>query len=216
MSHVNETIGSLETQAKPVIGLMGGPGSGKSTVARLFQDFGCEIIDADKLAHDAIQSGPAKQQLRVWWGDRAFDASGNVDRQAVGQIVFNDAEQLRRLEALVHPLVSEGRKKERGRLFGLRDCVAVVEDCPLLLETGLDKQCDWLVLVDTPDKIRLSRVRDSRGWDEEELKKRDQRQLPLDIKRQAADYVIRNDQTLAQVREQVRHVLQNITDTTPP
>ena len=93
------------------------------------------------------------------------------------------------------------------------DIVAIVEDCPLLLESKLDQNCDALVFVDTPDEIRLQRVLASRGWDAAELKKRDEQQFPLDTKRQAADYVISNGLDLAHLRTQVRHVLQSITDT---
>lgn len=200
---------------RPVIGLMGGPGSGKSTVAKLFAELGCAIIDADRLAHDALQLDLVKQQVRERWGDAVFDTGGDVDRSALGRIVFADPAALQDLEAIIHPRVHEGRLQERKQHQADAKVVAIIEDCPLLLESKLDQQCDKLVFVDAPDETRLQRVQSSRGWDAVELKKRDEKQLPLDTKRQAADYVISNDQDLAHTREQVRNVLQSITHATP-
>ena len=195
---------------KPVIGLLGAPGAGKSTVARAFADCRCAVIDADQLAHLALEEQDVKDQLSQWWGDRVLDGSGRVDRKAVGRIVFADADELLRLEQLVHPRVHAGRARERQRAFADDAVRAVVEDCPLLLETGLDKQCDALVFIDCPLEIRLARLADSRGWDEAELKSREQRQVPLDIKRRSANYVISNGQAAAQLREQAEHVLQQL------
>lgn len=194
---------------------MGGPGSGKTAVAQAFAELGCAVIDADRLSHQALQTDAVKQQIRQQWGDEVFDAQGNIARAALGGIVFANPAALKQLEAIVHPLVHQGRQEQREQHQANPAIVAIVEDCPLLLESELDQDCDSLVFVDTPDNVRLDRVHASRGWDADELKKRDRQQLPLDTKRQAADYVIRNDQDLAHVREQVRHVLQSITNATP-
>jgi dephospho-CoA kinase len=200
---------------KPVIGLMGGPGSGKSTVAKLFAEFGCAIIDADALAHQSLQSDSVKQAVRERWGDAVFDAMGEVDRPSLGHIVFADPAALRELEAILHPRVHEGRASQREQYQADTGVVAIVEDCPLLLESKLDQQCDKLVFVDATDGVRLQRVHSSRGWDAAELKLRDEKQMPLDTKRQAADYVISNEHDLAHTREQVRRVLQSITHSKP-
>lgn len=200
---------------KPVIGLMGGPGSGKSTIARFFAELGCAVIDADQLAHQAMQRDDVRQQIRERWGDDIFDEQGGIDRKALGQRVFADPAELSKLENIIHPLVHQGRKSQRESMQAESAVIAIIEDCPLLMESKLDQQCDFLVFVETPDDVRLQRVRESRGWDRAELQKRDEKQMPLDTKRQAADYVISNDQDFAQVREQVKDVLQNIINHPP-
>lgn len=195
---------------KPVIGLLGAPGSGKSAVAQHFASLGCAVIDADRLAHAALDRPQVAEQLRQWWGDAVVDGQGKIDRKAVGDVVFQDENELRRLEALIHPIVHEQRQRQRDAAFAAPRVKAVIEDCPLLLETGLQDQCDALVFIDCPRPIRLSRLAASRGWDESELKKREGRQLPLDIKRQTADYVISNGEATAQSLEQAERVLQKV------
>ena len=197
-------------RTKPVIGLLGGPGSGKSAVARLFGELNCGVVDADALAHDAIQSDSARQQLRSWWGDRVFDTAGRVDRAQVAQIVFNDPAELERLENLIHPIVHQGRSDAREHFEQDPATVAIVEDCPLLIESGLDTSCDALVFVDCPKPLRLQRLKTTRGWSEEDLQKREEHQIPLDTKRERADDVIDNDVPLDDLREQVRAVLRQI------
>ena len=87
---MNQPQPPTHAHPKPVLGLLGAPGSGKSTVARAFADLGCGVIDADRLAHEALQSQPVRDQLAQWWGDDVLDDAGRVDRSAVGKIVFAD------------------------------------------------------------------------------------------------------------------------------
>ncbi len=195
---------------KPTIGLMGAPGSGKSLVARQMASMGCVVIDADALAKQVLQEADIKQQLQTWWGGGVLTPNGDIDRAEVARIAFANPDELKSLEALIHPRVHELREALKPQALARADTKAIVEDCPLLLETGIDKQCDALIFVETDFQTRLARVSQTRGWGPEELRRRDKSQMPLDIKRQRADYVISNDADEAHCLAQTRRVLSQI------
>jgi len=198
------------TARKPVIGLMGGIGSGKSTVARCFAQLGCGIIDADALARAAINEPAVVEQLRQWWGDEVVTADGKADRAAVARIIFNAPDERARLESVVHPRVHAGRAAARAAMMRDPAIVAIVEDCPLLLETKLDGECDVLVFVDASREKRLARVTAARGWSEADFDQREKSQFGLDTKRDRADYVISNEDDEANCLTRVRRVLPQI------
>ena len=195
----------------PTIGLMGAPGSGKSLVARQMASMGCVVIDSDDLARRALEEPDVIRQIGRWWGDGVLKPGGGVDRKALARIVFADPVELKKLESLTHPIVHAGRALLRRQALARPGTRAIIEDSPLLLESGINRDCDVLVLVDAPFDVRLDRVQRTRGWDAEELCRREKNQMPLDIKRQRADYVIINDADEAHCLEQTRRVLSQIT-----
>ena len=195
---------------KPIIGIAGGIGSGKSFVARLFAELGARVIDSDALARDAFQDERVKAMLGEWWGDGVFDAAGGINRAAVGRRVFAEPAERERLEGLIHPLVDEARKRLMSASADDPQVVAYVWDTPLLFEKGLAGECDALVFVDAPPEQRLRRVRDTRGWDEAELLRRQKLQWPLDKKRRISDYAVANTADADYARGQVRDVLSRI------
>lgn len=192
---------------KPVIGVIGGVGSGKSTVARAFASQGCGLVDADTLSHDAMRQPAVREELVRWWGDGIVGGDGQIDRKAVGRIVFASPSDLSRLEAVLHPIIAAGRGELHRRFEADERIVAIVEDSPLLLEKGLDGACDVIVFVRASVAARLARVGSTRRWSPEELQSREAKQLPLDIKARRADYVVDNDLSVSAVDEQVRRVL---------
>ncbi len=195
---------------KPILGLMGAPGSGKSAVAGVLAELGGGVIDADALAREAFEQPAVLGALREWWGGDAFHADGRVDRKRVAARVFADEPQRRRLEALIHPIVAAGRAVLRERYQGDPAVRFVVEDSPLLLESGLAESCDLLVFVDVPAELRLERVLATRGWGPEELARREKLQLPLDIKRARAHIVISNAGDRSALRNQVCGMLHRV------
>ncbi len=195
---------------KPIIGIAGGIGSGKSLVAKLFGELGCMVIDSDQQVSAAYRDPQVKKTLQQWWGDGVFKADGEVDRAAIAARVFTDAEQRRRLEQLVHPMVNAAREKEMLSGAENPEIVAYIWDTPLLFEAGLNRQCDAIVFVDAPVELRQKRVFDARRWDEAELLKRENLQWPLDTKREMSDSVIRNTADVDFVRGQVRETLSRI------
>jgi len=192
---------------RPVIGLTGGIGSGKSTVARMLTDLGCVVSDSDRDGRAALRDPDIHRTLVSWWGESILE-DGVVNRSAIGKIVFSDPQQRRRLEALTHPWI----ERRRHATFDAADsdAVAYVIDAPLLMEVGLERICDAVIFVDCGAAIRLERVTMTRGWDHRELSRREDCQLPLDAKRYRADHVVQNDGDLDRLKGQVETVLTEI------
>ncbi len=196
---------------KPVIGLAGGIGSGKSTVARMLADLGCVVADSDAAARAALEDPAIRDRIVAQWGSEILDDAGRIDRSKMAAIVFSDPQQRRQLESITHPWI-EARRREQFDAAPA-DAPALVIDAPLLFEAGLDAECDAVIFVDTPREVRLSRVRDNRGWDEAELRRREDSQLPLDAKRFRADDIVFNNGDVCELEEQVRQCLNSIVET---
>jgi dephospho-CoA kinase len=205
---------------KPVIGIAGGIGSGKSFVAKLFGEMGCLVINSDEQVRHAYKDPTLKQTLRHWWGGLIFAPDGEIDRSAVARKVFTRPDELRRLEQLLHPIVTQARDRVMRAHADDPQVLAYVWDTPLLFETGADAECDAMVFVDTPVDLRLERTGQDRGWDAAELQRRENLQMPLDKKREMSDHMIVNAAGADEVRVQVREVLSRIfagmTPTTGP
>jgi len=202
---------------KPIIGIVGGIGSGKSLASKFFQELGCLVIHSDEQVRQAYKDYRVKEALRKWWGPMVFGSDGEVDRSAVARKVFTKPEELRRLEELIHPLVNAVRQRIMQANADNAQVLAFVWDTPLLVETGLNKQCDAVVFVEAPLELRQQRVKENRGWDAAELESREKSQTPLDSKRKISDYVVSNtagpDQVQAQVREVLSRILAGMTPT---
>lgn len=198
-------------QGKPIIGIVGGIGSGKSFIADLFGELGCLVTKSDDHVREAYRRPEVKQTLHAWWGDAVITPEGEVDRKAVAERVFNHPEELKRLEGLIHPMVGQIRDEQMLKAGPL--VKAFIWDTPLLYEVGLDEQCDAVVFVDAPLEMRQKRVREHRGWSESELLRREKSQLPLDKKRQMAQYMVSNTADQAFARRQVEAVLSRILPT---
>jgi dephospho-CoA kinase len=195
-------------QAPPIIGLTGGIGSGKSAVASIFQEHGCVVANADENAKAVLLDSEVRDTLVEWWGEKILNIDGHIDRAIIADIVFEDKESLHRLEKLTHPRALQMQEAQfESAPQGTR---GLVIDAPLLLETGLDSLCQIIVYIDASREIRLNRVQKTRGWTVEELERREAAQLPLDMKRNKADYVLINEGELDKVHCQVKQLLEDI------
>jgi dephospho-CoA kinase len=194
-------------QGKPVIGITGGIGSGKSTVAKMFGELGCLVISSDEQVREVYRDPGVIRELRSWWGDEVVAPNGELDRGRIAEIVFNDPGQRLRLQELLHPKVGALREKRMEEAAGNPQVPAIIWDTPLLFEAGLSGRCDAIVFVETPIARRLERVRETRGWEASELARRENSQWPLDKKREISDYIIDNTADAEFVRGQVREVL---------
>jgi len=197
-----------ERRGIPVIGIIGGIGAGKSSVSAILRELGCVVADSDALAREALHDPDVRRMIHQRLGSSVFDADGTVNRSALARLVFADTSARAALEAVVHPWIEARRRT----IFAAAPAgtPALVLDAPLLIEAGLAKECDALIGIDVPRTIRLRRVAESRGWKDEELRKREEAQMPLDEKLRLADYTVRNDGDLSGLAEQIRSVLRKI------
>lgn len=200
----------MSGEKKPIIGIIGGIGAGKSAAAAAFADLGCVVADSDALAREALADESIRAALIGFWGSEILDPDGRINRRAVAKIVFGDPQERRRLESVTHPWIDSRRQS----LFGAAPSTApaLVLDAPLLLEAGLDRECDAVIFVETARSRRAQWVAELRGWDDLELSRREDSQLPLDEKRLSADYVLYNTGDLMLLQEQVRRTLNKIID----
>ncbi len=200
---------------KPIIGLAGGIGSGKSTVAGMMAEAGAAVISSDALNRTELESPEVRATLTGWWGDGILAPDGRVDRQALRRRISADPNERARLEALMHPRIARLRQELMTRFLKDTDVKAVVLDSPLLFEAGLDEQCDAVVLVESDRAVRLERVRQSRGWTGEDLDRLEASQKGLDFKRDRADYRVVNNSDPDDLRRQVRGVFSQILSGSP-
>lgn len=189
-----------------VVGLTGNIGSGKSTVAQMLSERGATIIDSDVLARRAVEMGtPAYDRIVARWGSAVLSPDNHLDRGALRRIVFSDPQELERLNEMVHPAVEEYRIRlvEEARRRGDR---IVVCDVPLLFERHMTERFHPIILVDAPRPIRLERLVQERGLRETEAMDMIAAQMPAELKRARADYVIENDGTLSELEQRVENV----------
>ena len=175
-----------------VIGIIGGIASGKSRVSAELVRRGAWLIDADRIGHDILKTGPVKETIRARWGTAVFQG-GEVDRSLLGRVVFGDpgSEEIAALNEILHPAITAQIESELAACR-VRGESLVLLDVPLLCEVGLDRICDKIIFVDADLTHRKKRAA-ARGWSGDELQRREAQQLPLDEKRARADLIIDNN-----------------------
>ncbi len=178
---------------KPVIGLVGGIGAGKTAAAAAMARRGGAVIDADRLGHEALEQPEVRAALVRRWGPGVLKPDGSANRRVIAGIVFDDPAELKALEALVFPYIGRraGEEVERAR----NDPAArfVVLDAAVMLEAGWDGACDRLIFVEAPRDVRLARLAARSGWTADQVAAREAAQLPLPAKLARADAVLVND-----------------------
>ena len=185
-----------------VVGLTGGAGTGKSTVAGMLARRGARVIDADRLAHEALEPGRATHRAIVRrFGRGLLRSDGTIDRAALGRRVFASARARRQLESVVHPYVYR-RMRQALRRFKATGAPVAVLDVPLLLETGGERLADQVVVVAATPAVVRRRLK-ARGWSQEDIDRRGRAQWALSKKRALADTVVDNSNGLEHTRRQV-------------
>jgi dephospho-CoA kinase len=186
-----------------LIGLTGNIASGKSEVARMLGDRGATLIDADILAREAVEPGTqALKDIVKRWGKEVVSDDGSLDRAALRQIVFADQSELDALNRIVHPGVTRLRDREIAKARERGDPIVVCV-IPLLFERNLVEEFDVIILVDAPRPIRLERLVTTRELDHTDAMNMIVAQMPAELKRARADYVIENVGTIEDLERDV-------------
>jgi dephospho-CoA kinase len=186
-----------------LIGLTGGIGSGKSTVAAMLAGRGASVVDADLLAREVVEPGtPALAEIAAEFGPGVLLPDGRLDRPALGAIVFADAARRERLNAITHPRVGALMQSRIAEALA-SDAPLVVVDVPLLFEGGRQSLFEGVLLVWVPAEVQVLRLVSRDGMAEEDARARIAAQMPIDDKRALADWVVDNSRTPADTERQV-------------
>jgi dephospho-CoA kinase len=194
-----------------IVGLTGGIGSGKTTVADFFRELGAHVIDWDELAREAVQPHlPAWEGIVDHFGGHVLNDDLTIDRAKVSDIVFNDEKQLAFLNQIVHPEVFKEDTRLTDEITKCGPNALIVKEIPLLFEASLTSSVDRIIVVYAGEKTRLRRL-EEKGVSREEVLQRMRAQLPLEDKAKSADFVIDNDGSIEETRRHTERVYSLLT-----
>ena len=188
-----------------LVGLTGGVGSGKSTVAEMMRELGAEILDADEAAHAAYEPGTPGFAAVVREFGTDYVREGRIDRKHLGELVFRDPDARRRLNEIVHPLVREWMAARTAEA-AVREAGLVVQVVPLLFESGLERLYSSIVLVYVAEELQAERLVRGRGVTPERAREMIAAQMPIEEKRRLAHHVIDNSGTIEETQAQVEQL----------
>lgn len=195
---------------KPVIGLVGAIGAGKSTAAAAFARRGGIAVDADQLGHDALEQPEIRQLVLDRWARRGnlLKPDGRLDRRTIAAIVFANPEERTALEGMVFPYIGQRALDQIHRAQADAETKFIVVDAAVMLEAGWEEVCDRIVYVDAPRSVRLARLAARSGWSDADLAAREAAQWPAEKKMKRAAAVIVNDGSREKLQDQVDRLLE--------
>ncbi len=189
-----------------VLGVLGGVGAGKSTVAELLGEHGAEVIDADRIGHQVLEQPEVRAALADEFGPAVLDERGKVDRGALAEVAFSEPQRVQALNDIVHPPIIEEVRARIERIRRTDGAPLIVLDAALLVESDLHREmCDALLHVEAPLQLRRERAV-QRGMTHAQFEKRSRAQMPPEAKRRLADYVVRNDGSRRDLKRQIEEL----------
>lgn len=188
------------------VALTGNIASGKSSVKKIIETSGFEVLDTDEIGH-ALLTKNNSELIEAFGIEKVFDDDGNFDRKKLGELVFNSPEKLKLLNSIIHPQIKEEIKKYFEQK---KDCSFVFVEIPLLFEAGMENLFDKIIIVYAEDAIRVKRLIDRNGYTEDYAKKRMLSQIPQEEKFALVDYIIDNNGTEEELFNSTREVLEEL------
>ncbi len=196
---------------KPLIGIIGGIASGKSTVAAEFEKLGCAVIDADAIVHELLREDRVRNEVVQLFGPGVVNARGELDRKRLAAVVFADARQLSALNKLLHPRVLQRTQELIAQYNTDSHTKAIVLDMPLLVEVGWADRCDRVIFVECDRRRRVERARTKGLMDDREMEIRENSQISLDKKARLADDIVDNNSDFSTLVRQIKEIFSEIT-----
>lgn len=194
-----------------LVGLTGGVATGKSTVAKMFKQYGAVVIDADQLARDVVKPGkPAWRAIVTLFGKIVLNPDRSLDRQAIGSIVFRNRTKRRQLEHIIHPRVAREQQRLVRRIAKGKPRAVVIYEVPLLFEADVDKRVDTIIVVTADRGTQVARLRKRNGLSRTEALRRIRSQMPLAKKIQQADHVLNGTLPRSSLRKQVGQLFKSL------
>jgi dephospho-CoA kinase len=204
-------VGNRRSRSGFAFGLTGGIASGKSTVARYFQDLGACIIDADHVGHEMIEPGkPAYQEILRHFGNDVLNSSGQIDRKKLGPIVFADPHQLHALNAIVHPRIVERVDELAGGYYAANPQAVVIVDAALIFESGIGGSLRKVIVAWCRPEQQVERLMAKTEASREEAERRIRAQIPVEEKLRRADYTIDCSGSMEETRLQVERLFEDL------
>ncbi|MFH1860912.1 MAG: dephospho-CoA kinase [bacterium] len=190
-----------------IIGLTGSIGTGKTTAANIFKELGAVIIDADKIAREIVEPQmPAWQQIIDAFGDKALNPDSTINRHYLGELIFNDRLSRERLNQITHPLIREEIDKQIQEQNGK----IIIIDAPLLIEAGVEKIVDKIIVVVTSRDTQIKRLKMRNLLSDLQIEARLNSQLSLEDKIEKADYIVDNDGSIFDTTRQIRKIWEEL------
>lgn len=186
-----------------ILGLTGGIATGKSTVSDILEELGAKIIDADQVSRQVVDKGQeGLKKVHDHFGDQVIKPDGQLDRQALANVIFVDTSKREELNDILHPIIRQEIIRQKDQLMASNPA-CIVLDIPLLFEAGYDHECDGVMVVTTPRPIQKLRLMERNNLSEYEAQSRIDSQMSLGKKIDRADFVVDNSKTVEETKQQV-------------